>query len=294
MEHRQLKSFVTVARCGSFTRAAELLDYAQSSVTAQVQSLEAELGTRLFERLGRRVMLTGDGEKLIKYADQIIKLFSEAREVIGGSRVSGTLSIGAPESLCVYRLPDLLQKYRRLYPEVSIVIKSGGCPEMTGWLREGTIDVALFIHREIKIPDLIMKTLVAEPMAILVGAGHPLTGKAGISTGDLDGENLILCEAGCSYRLAIEAMLAADRAQPASVTEFGSVEAIKKTVISGLGITLLPRLTVEREVADGLLAELRWDGPEFNMVTQISYHKDKWISPALEAFIQMADEMGNN
>lgn len=292
MEHRQLKSFITVARCGSFTKAAELLDYAQSSVTAQVQSLEAELGTRLFERLGRRVVLTGDGEKLVKYADQIIKLSLEAREVIGGSKVSGTLSIGAPESLCVYRLPDLLQKYRRLYPEVGIIMKTGGCPEFIRWLKEGTIDVAFFIQREIEIVDLTMKTLVPEPMVVLAGSGHPLSGQGGITTRSLEGEYLILCEAGCSYRLALENMLAADGVLPASVTEFGSVEAIKKTVISGLGITLLPRLAVESEITEGLLVELRWDGPAFNMVTQISYHRDKWISPALEAFLQIADEIG--
>lgn len=215
MEHRQLKSFITVARCGSFTRAAELLDYAQSSVTAQVQSLEAELGTRLFERLGRRVVLTGDGEKLIKYADQIIKLFAEAREVISGSRVSGTLSIGAPESLCVYRLPDLLQEYRSLYPEVGIVIKSGGCPDFIRWLKEGAVDVAFFIHREMDLADLVMKTVVPEPMAVLAGAGHPLSGKGVISTRHLEGQNLILCEAGCSYRTALEAMLEAEGVQPA-------------------------------------------------------------------------------
>lgn len=72
------------------------------------------------------------------------------------------------------------------------------------------------------------------------------------------------------------------------------MEAIKKTVISGLGVTLLPRLTVEKELTEGLLTDLRWNGPEFNMVTQVSYHKDKWISPALEAFLQMADGMGKS
>ncbi|AGK99821.1 LysR family transcriptional regulator [Desulfoscipio gibsoniae] len=101
MEIRQLKAFVAVAKLYSFTRAAELLDYAQSSITAQVGSLEDELSTKLFERLGRQVVLTKDGEKLLPYAEQILKLTSEAKELVSSSAVPrGALSVGAVETLC--------------------------------------------------------------------------------------------------------------------------------------------------------------------------------------------------
>jgi len=290
-----LKSFLTVARNGSFTKAAELLDYAQSSVTAQIQSLETELGIRLFERLGRRVVLTCDGEKLVKYADQILKLSAEAKEVISGSAVpKGTLSIGAPESLCVYRLPELIQNYRRQYPEVEIILRSGACPEFIRWLKEGVIDVAFLLHREAELPELVQKTMINEKMVVLAGVSHHLSKKGGVTPGDLEGDNLILTEMGCSYRLVFEAILAGADVRPASLTEFGSVEAIKKAVISGLGIALLPRVAVEAELAAGLLTDLQWEGPQFDIVTQISYHKDKWISPALNAFIRMADQMMKN
>jgi len=292
VEFRQLKSFVTIARSGSFTRAAELLDYAQSSVTTQVQTLESELGTRLFERLGRRVVLTSDGEKLLKYADQILKLSTEVKEIISGSAVPrGTLSIGAPESLCVYRLPELLQNYRKQYPEVELILRSGACPDFIRWLKEGFVDVALFLHRPVEMPELILKTVTNEIMVVLAGASHPLSGKGSVVPRDLEGDNLILTEFGCSYRSVFEAMLAEAGVRPASITEFGSVEAIKKAVISGLGVALLPRVAVEAELTTGLLTDLNWEGPEFNMVTEICYHKDKWLSPALEAFLGMAREM---
>ncbi|MFZ5595510.1 MAG: LysR family transcriptional regulator [Bacillota bacterium] len=292
MEIRQLKTFVAVATNGSFTRAAETLDYAQSSVTAQVQSLEAELSTRLFERLGRKVVLTEDGEKLLKYADRILKLTAEAREVIKGASVPrGTLCIGAPESLCVYRLPELLQKYRKTYPQVEIILRSGSCQDFIRWLKEGSMDVAFFLQRETEIPELVLKNLVPEPLVILAWPGHPLTKKESITPLDMDGENLIQTENGCSYRSALEDMLKEAGVRPASVTEFGSMEAIKKSVMAGLGIALLPLIAVEAELSAGLLKELRWSGPGFNMVTQLSFHKDKWISPALNEFIKMTGEM---
>lgn len=126
MEYKQLISFVTVAKLGSFTKTAEKLSYAQSTVSAHIQSLEEELSTVLFERLGRRVSLTREGKKLLFYAEQIIKLNDEAREIIlGSASPRGTITIGSPESLCVYRLPHLLQEYRKLYPKVELILKNG-------------------------------------------------------------------------------------------------------------------------------------------------------------------------
>lgn len=292
MELRQLKSFTTVARVGSFTKAAEMLDYAQSSVTTQVQSLEEELGTRLFERLGRKVALTREGEKLLSYADRILKLSSEAREMVSGSVIPrGTISIGAPESLCVYRLPRLLQNYREMYPAVDIVLKIGTCANFISWLRLNEIDVAVFLDSEMNIQDLIMKTLIDEPMVLLSGPGHHLIRKGKVGPQDMRGEYLILTEKGCSYRAVFEAMLHEEGVQPASILEFGSVEAIKKCVISGLGATLLPRVAVQEELAGGQLVDLRWSGQDFKMLTQISYHKDKWISPALRALLDLAEKL---
>ena len=126
MELRQLKAFVTVAKQHSFTRAAELLDYAQSSITAQVGALENKLNTKLFERLGRQVTLTQDGEKLLPYAEKILNLNSEAIELVSSSAVPrGSLSVGAMETSCIYRLPSLLQEYRKLFPAVDLTLVNG-------------------------------------------------------------------------------------------------------------------------------------------------------------------------
>src|SRR5215216_4831156 len=125
MDLRQLKTFQTVAETLSFTRAAELLDYAQSSVTAQVRSLEDELGVRLFDRLGRRVRLTDSGDRLLEYAAKILNLADEARLAVSdSSEPSGQLIVAAPETLSTYRLPPLLKQYRALFPRVQLIMRS--------------------------------------------------------------------------------------------------------------------------------------------------------------------------
>lgn len=292
MDLRQLKAFCTVAREKSFTRAAELLDYAQSSVTTQVQSLEDELGTRLFERLGRRITMTRDGEKLLAYAEQILKLASEARNAVSGSSIpGGTISIGAPESLCVYRLPAILQEYRRRCPGVEIIIRLGKCDELPVWLRNNTIDISLYLSCDTFFPDLVTETLIHEPMTVAAGTDHPLAARGRVEPRDINGEFLILTESGLGYRAVFERILDEAGVRPGSVLEFGSVEAIKKCVISGLGITLLPRVTLESDLSAGKLADLNWQGPDFNIVTQILYHRDKWISPALGTLMDLTREI---
>lgn len=113
MDFRQLTTFVTIAKLQSFSLAAQDLDYAQSTITTQIQLLEKELGVKLFERLGHRITLTSKGSRLLPFAEQILKLTSEAKDAMEDSGLPrGTLTVGAVESLCVMRLPKLLKAYR--------------------------------------------------------------------------------------------------------------------------------------------------------------------------------------
>lgn len=132
MDTRQLKAFIAVASTNSFTKAAEMLDYAQSSITGQVGSLEGELGSKLFERLGRQVILTREGKQFMLYAEKILKLFSEAKEAMTESlSPRGTLIIGAPETLSAVRLPPLIQQFHSRYPDVEMVLNKFRAKEMT-------------------------------------------------------------------------------------------------------------------------------------------------------------------
>lgn len=294
MELRNLKTFVTIAKLGSFTQAAELLGYAQSTITSQIQVLEGELNTKLFERLGRNIFLTSHGERLLQYAEQILKLSSEAADTMDDSCFpQGTLTVGAVESLCIIRLPEILKKYHKLYPKVDIIIKLGTCSELRNLLRNNTIDVAVILDRKVIDEDFVTKISVEEPMVVLSSPRHPIANIKSIIPQDLRGESIILTERGCSYRTLFEAMINGVGAYPRSILEVGSIQAIKQFTMSDLGITLLPLIAVEKELAEKQLIKLDWKGPEFNIMTQVIYHKDKWISPALKAFLDLLEEFQN-
>ncbi|ACV63812.1 transcriptional regulator, LysR family [Desulfofarcimen acetoxidans DSM 771] len=290
MEIRQLKAFVTVAKQHSFTRAAELLDYAQSSITAQVSALENKLNTKLFERLGRQVTLTQNGEKLLPYAEKILKLNSEAIELVSSSPVPrGSLSVGAMETSCIYRLPKLLQEYRKLFPNVDLTLVNGYPEELIHSLKENKIDVAFFTGQEITNPDLVSETLLDEPIVLVSAAGHPLSKKAPVITLDLQGETIVLCS--CCYRATLRKIFENKGIQVGSILKFANIEVRKRCVINGLGITILPRVTVEAELNQGTLVDLGWNSSDFNIITQVAYHKDKWVSPVLRSFLELAHEI---
>ncbi len=291
MELRQLKAFVTVAKLQSFTKAAEKLDYAQSSITAQIHTLETELGVKLFERLGRQVCLTVNGTCLLDYAEKILQLTTEATERVSGENIpSGELIIGAAETLCVFRLPKLLQENREKYPNVRIKVKLGSCEEFPDWLRKNEIDIAFALTQGIDEPDLAVKTLLYEPMVVVGSSKHRLIEPKGIYPDSLRGECIIMTEKGCGYRSVFENMLATAGVTYSDLLEFGSVEAIKQCVMSGIGIATLPLVAVKQELDKGSLVDLNWKGPIFDIKTQLFYHKDKWLTPALKAFIEMAEK----
>lgn len=290
MELKQLRTFKTLTDELNFTRTAERLNYAQSSVTAQIQSLEQEFGVQLFERLGKRVCLTDAGERLLRYVHQILHLAEEAlTEVPNHGEPSGTLTIGAVESLCTYRLAPILMAYRTQYPNVEMVFRTGICADLRKEVALGNLDLAFTLEETCHDESLEFSVLTQEPMLVLAQPGHRLASQLQVRAADLQGETILVTEPGCSYRTLFEKALFAAGIRYSKV-EFASVEAIKQCVIAGLGVTLLPKMTVFDELERSLLAVLAWNGPDFLVVTQMCWHKDKWMSPAVRAFVQMASE----
>ncbi|MDT8899986.1 LysR family transcriptional regulator [Anaeroselena agilis] len=291
VEIRQLKTFVTTARLLSFTKAADELGYAQSTVTGQIQALEEELGVMVYERFAKQIKLTKEGERLYAYATQILALSSEAKDyVASASTPRGVLTIGTAESLCLHRLPGVFNTFRALCPQVEISICFDIGSDYRALVRKNLIDLAIFFDVPCCEPDLITHVLFEEPMTVIAAPSHPLTGKPRISPGDLSGEALVLTPEGCTYRRIFESILTQAGARPSSVMGISSNEVIKRFVGDGWGIGFLPRVVVEHELAAGHLAALNWAGPPFSINAQLTYHKNKWLSPALKAFIGVALE----
>lgn len=290
MELRQLRIFTTVAEEGSFTRAAQKMGYAQSNLTTQVRLLEEEFNTKLFERLGKRIALTADGDKLLFHAKRLLKYADEIKDTLTSSpEPNGILNIGIAESLCIFKLPALLKEYSRLYPRVKLVIRQGTPLDFQRWLHDNTIDVAFSLDNIIRDDDLLVRILCEEPMIIVANCEHPRAAQGHFELGDIGTESFIFTERDCSYRSVIEKHLSESKIQPLSSYEFDSIEAIKQFVLSGLGIALLPHAAVEKELAAGNMVDLKLCEPKIEMYTQIVCHKNKWMSPALTSLLDLVN-----
>jgi DNA-binding transcriptional LysR family regulator len=291
MKHRQLRTFSTVARTLSFTRAARELGYVQSNVTAQVKGLERELGVPLFDRLGRRVVLTDAGWVLLRYAERLLDLEEEAREaVIGDGEPAGTLAVGASPSLSAYRLPRLLRLFGTRFPRVRLSFRPTPHAELGGHVTDGSLDVAFLLERPLRSASICAEALAEEPLLVLAPPDHALANSARVGPTDLAGKPILLTEPGCNYRLMFERELAEAGVEPAMALEFDGVEAVKQCVAAGMGVAMLPAVTVEGELARGELATLRWAGREHKIPVQMIRHREKWVWPALSAFLETSRE----
>lgn len=287
MELRQLKTFLVIAKMGSFIQAAETLGYAQSTITNHIQMLENEVGVRLFERLGHRVLLTHQGNALFPYAEQIIKLTSQAFEVVANPDMpQGKLTIGTSESLGTYCLPKLFQNFRMAYPKVEMVLKFANHSTICSGIRKNEIDVGLVINERQMDNDLVAEVLSEEQMLFLTAPDNQAL-KGTVMPRELAEKCVILTEPGCGYRLTMEKFLKDFGVSPQSFLEASSTEAIKQLILLGLGISILPRFTVEKELAEGRICTVPWKEADFQYHVQMLYHKDKWISPTLQAFFDM-------
>ncbi|GAB4151732.1 MAG: LysR family transcriptional regulator [Roseiflexaceae bacterium] len=291
MELRHLITFRTIVATGSFTRSADLLGYAQSSITAHVQVLEQELGVPLFDRIGRQVTLTTAGQRFYSYATKLIALSEEAKAVLSDPQIpSGTLTIGAPESLCTYRLPQILRMLRQQWPELRVIFRPGGT-NLYERVQHGELDLALVMDTPHQYPAIISEALTRERIVLIAHPEHPLRQATAITPQQIQHETLLLTEAGCAYRVRFEAAWQAAGVAMPEQLEFSSIEAIKQCVIAGMGIAILPAISVERELSQVQLVALDWGGTDLSVITQIITHAERWRSPALLALIEGARQV---
>jgi DNA-binding transcriptional LysR family regulator len=291
MEVRQLQIFCALSEELNFTRTAEKVHTVQSNVTAQIKALEEELGTPLFDRLGRRVTLTDAGRNFLPFASQALAAMDQGHRAIQtGAEPSGPLRIGAPESVLTYRLPQVLHAFRRHCPHVELIFVPYMSMPFVMELEAGKLDMAITMADSLPSANIKSIRLRTEQVFLLGDPSHPLASKSAVKPSDLAGQNLLLTESGCSYRQKLDRILALANIRPANITEFSSVEAIKECISLGMGLGLLPAIVVAREMRQHHLKALKWAGPSLDIATHIIWHKDKWISPAMSAFMKMVKD----
>ncbi len=192
MELRQLKTFFTVSQLLSFNRAAETLNYAQSTISAQIKALEEEFDKPLFDRLGKRIVLTEAGKTLLKYAKKILDMEEETMaEVSGVEENHGSLTVRIPQSLGTYFLPGVLKEFNKEYPGVKIDVKSCSIT-IQQELRSGIVDVAFLLSDSITASNLKAEVMDISRLVLISGPNHPLAKKKKIRIDDLNGEVVLL------------------------------------------------------------------------------------------------------
>jgi DNA-binding transcriptional LysR family regulator len=280
------QTFREVALRQSFTRAAEELGYAQSSVTTQIQKLEKAYGVQLFERYSKGLRLTSAGEELLKIAVQMLDLYQQSKEKLtrqGG----GTLSIGTIDSLASYYLPPLIQQIRYKYSDLIIRLQPDREDLIVNKVKEGELDIGLILESKPSDPTLKWLTIREEPLVLIANSEHPLSTLDKVELGHLNGIEWIMTEDSCNYRIMLEKVLRSKGISYRVGLELGNPEAIKRCVMAGSGISLLPKMVAEEEIRRGELIVLPFAHPDIRLDLQLVIHPKKWISHALQEFIEI-------
>lgn len=289
MDFRILKTFELVAAFMNFNRAAEALNCTQSTVSAQIKSLELDLGTPLFERLGRRIALTPAGVELQRRVRRLLSYESEVRAAVSeAGETTGLISLRVPQSVAELHLPTILQHFYARYPRVGLDVSNCGYFQLPEELRTGEIDAGFLLAMDLESADLCSTEVLSEPLLFVVARGSALASKPKVTLHDLGNQRLLLAKHDCAYRMKLQQDMVGAGVQPAALVELSSLGAVVECVRAGLGVSLLPERMVASELAAGRLASVRWDEP-LRASLYFVRHRDKPLAGAFGAFVQTVE-----
>lgn len=292
MDIRLIIAFVTVATLHNFTKAADRLGYAQSSITSQIQLLEKELGVKLFDRLGKKICLTPEGEQFLIDARQLLFLWEKSKSSLSLLKSPhGNLTIGVNESICSVKLPKLLEEYRKQYPEVNFYIKIGSANELESWLKENQIDVAVLLDKQWNVPEITVQLCQEEPLCLFVSPDHPLAGADKVLPHDVSSHPMLLISNSSCWKNIFQEVMEEANEPFRIMLETASISDLKQFAVRGFGIAVLPLYAVNEELESNQLSMINWNGGNLKLFTQVVHHRDKWLSPSLEAFLQICAEV---
>ena len=290
MDYDQLASFLEVAKLQSFSRAAEKIYRTQPAISAQVRLLEQECGEKLFDRSGKKVLLTPAGEILQRYAQRIIELNKEALQAIAelNQTARGKLQIGANEATCLYVLPKTFARFRELYPLVQISIYRNFSHKILQKVQEGAIEVGIVTLPQ-SANNMEVIPVFRDEMQVIVPANHPLATNRSATVEEIANFPLILPKTGHT-RVVLDRLLRTYREHLQVSMELASVETIKKFVGAGLGISIVSRAYAQPEVAAGLVKLIPLEGLKLYRELGLIYRRDRYLSLPAKVFIETVRE----
>jgi DNA-binding transcriptional LysR family regulator len=289
MELSQLEVFLAVAREGRFSRAAEKLYRTQSAVSQTIRKLEEEIGEPLFDRSSREGVLTDAGRVLQQYAEQLLNLRSDAQEALVELRElqKGKLAIAANEFTALYLLP-VLGRFRRLHPMIKITVERSLGSRIPDDLLRHNVEIGVLSY-EPQEPRLRSIVVYQDELTFVVPPSHPLASEKQISIQQLGTEVFVAHIVSSPYREKVIESFRRYKTPLHMVVELPTLQAITRFVAMGNGVALVPRISVENELARGELVSVAVRELSLQRKLRLVYRKDASLSHASRAFLQVAE-----
>jgi DNA-binding transcriptional LysR family regulator len=283
----QLETFLTVAREGSFSRAAKKLYRTQPAISQTVRKLEDQIGEPLFDRSSREGILTDTGKVLLEYAEKLLNMRGEAMSALQELKEmsKGKLSIAANEFTCLYLLP-VLNEFRRLHPMIKVTIERALASHIPDELLNHSVEMGLLTYR----PDDSLRSILVyrDELAFVVPPTHPLARVKDVSIKQLGAEYFVAHHVPSPYRAKVLETFQKRKVPLHMDVEMPSIEAIKKFVAMGNGVALIPGICVEDELRRGDLVRVPCRDLIFERKVRLVYRKNAALSHAARAFMNVA------
>jgi DNA-binding transcriptional LysR family regulator len=252
----QIEAFVGVVRHGTVSRAAESLNLTQPALTARLHGLERHVGQRLFARSGRGLRLTDAGRVFLPHAERVLMAVRDGCQAVDDLAAgrAGKLVIGATGSVCSYVLPKVLKRFRDEHPRIELTVRTGHTEQVLDLVLSDAVELA--IVREIYHRDIEVAPLYDDELILVAHPTHEFVGRGAATLSEVVAEGLVLFDRASSYYELTHALFTRAGVAPRTLMELDNFEAAKKMLEEGLGVALLPRVAVARELEMGKLAEV--------------------------------------
>ena len=291
MELRNLITFISVAELGSFTKAAEQLDYSQSTVSFQIKQLEEELGCLLFERINHTITLTERGKELVVYAHKVRALTEEFKETIEEEKnCSGHIHIVTPDSVCDDMISRNYIDFHNKYPSISVKFTTADTSVMFDMLDHNEADIIITLDNHSYHKDYVIAKEKLLTMHFVASANSKFAGVKNLSINDIINEPFILTEYGQGYRRVLDKELAKKSLNITPILEIGRTDMITSLVAQGDMISYLPDFVTGEMIKSGKLCYLDVCDINVEIWKQLIYHKNKWMSKSLRVFTDYIKE----
>lgn len=288
IDSRQLRAFATLARTGSFTLAAKELFLSQSAVSHSMKALETDVGCRLFDRVGKKAMLTQAGEALLHHTEKILQEMNAARAGLEqlGKWGAGRLRIGASSTACQYILPSVLREFKDSFPKCHISIEPGDTVEAVELLHNNRVDLAITLEPRNE-DQFEFHGLFADELVFLVGAMHSWARAGHVERREIPKQSYVLYNKNSYTFRMIKDYFNEEEMVLNTVIELGSMEAIKELVKLGLGVSILAPWIAQKEVGDKTLIALPLGRRKLKRNWGIVHRRGRRLSLAEETFIDL-------